>query len=469
MATQLLAITDLKDFEPYTLEGLQAQRVRPQLDGALEACLGPDGPSILATCADLSGKGILEWRTGLPGTPVNRSDLGSEDMFRLDGMLSEAAASMQAEAARLLPSEDQEERVTGGLLRNTASSIEILVSGGEGGMQAFLVGDRPVLAGWGLRPVTGNKGDSEEPALAPTDALAVAFAADDGAGNAHLGGSPAAAASVAGGQGPWNLLRTALTALVTFLALSILLFLFFPGLRDYLSGSDFRYDPSEERRLQAELFGLREDYFEDLSSCAKPEVREAELRLEPLPKTELEFEDAPEETQDILSVKTPEPEPPPKPDPPPEPAPVPKPEPKPKPKEPSKPRAGQDLVIPADGDPKDASFLEGCWEYDAGLVNLQGVRFLYVYCFNASGKGTSTIKEYNKAGKQINTCRGPASVTRRGTSITIRDTRLNCDNRTHYIGANLTCSRTPSGGSACKGNSGVIKAKLATLRYIGRG
>jgi hypothetical protein len=381
-------------------------------------------------------------------------------------MLLKAASAMREEAARLLRSGTKEERVTGAFLRNIAASVEFLANGSEGCVRGFLVGDRPVVTGWGLKPVG--------------EAPAQALAADDGPGYPRWDGAPPPEAGMAGGHGPWNFLRTAISALGTFLLLSLLLFLFFPGLRGYLAGGSIRYDPSEERRLQAELFGLREDYFEDLSSCATPEAREAALRLEPLPKRGsvpevAEMDPLPE--PELLSVPappppepppppTPTPKPAPKPKPAPEPKPAPKPKPAPEPPKPSGPKRGKGFVIPEGGDPKDLSFLAGCWKA-GGLVNTAtGQPVTYEYCFDGQGKGRASLKEFNGSGKYIGTCAGSVTGRRQGRSVLMRDSGLRCQDGRQYGVLRLGCKGSSGGANQCelRTSSGI---SYATFEYVG--
>ncbi|MDR2340592.1 MAG: hypothetical protein LBF40_10765 [Deltaproteobacteria bacterium] len=441
MAMQTLATSDLSKLAPDTVDGVNALGLRPRIDEALTATLGPEGPSLLAASSDkVTGTGVMEWQTSLPGTPVSRANLGSEAQFRLDGRLTQSATSIKAEAERLSLSLSDDDRTLGKVLSRIADSILNLVSGEESILSVFLVDDVPVVAGWGLIPF-------QAPAGRPEPAGGESPGHDYSAVATDAGLLPAAEAAASGGAS-WNILRTALTALGTFLVLSILLFLFFPGLRDYFSGGAILvFDPSEAKRLQAELYGLREDYFDDLSSCV---TQEAELRLDPLPKAELDLPEPPEEEadQEFLSVKTPEPDPPPEP-------------------VVTEPKSGEGLVIPSDGDPNDLSFLEGCWENVTGLHNVRtGRPVTYVYCFNSTGKGTATIKEFNSAGKHTDTCRASVTAKRNGNKLSMRDTGPKCNKGAQYHVTTLNCSGG-SGATACSGNSGTVRFN-SKFKYLGR-
>ncbi|MDR2339405.1 MAG: hypothetical protein LBF40_04650 [Deltaproteobacteria bacterium] len=409
---QLLSTSDIGNLAPEIIEEVRAQRTRPHIDKALEACLGPGGPSFLAVCEDKTGTGVLEWYTGLPGTTIPRSDLGSEFRFRLDGMLSEAAASIGAEADSLSLSAVREERVTAAFLHEIAESVEALVSGGKSPVSAFLVGDRPVIAGWGLMAAPALAA-APPPAWQPAPMPQIPVVAD---ATAFPPAGPPGPAGNAKGPGPRKPLRLVLAAFGILLALSILLAVFFPDLRDYLPIWVNRHDSTELNR-------------------PKP-GRVPAQRREPVPKP---------------SPRDPGPDTVPGPG---------KPQPRLKP--------GEGLVIPKGGDPNDLSFLKGCWKSEAGVVNTKTkMPVIFVYCLDDKGTGTVSLEEYDKSGKRIGTCKTGLAVSREGDTVLLNDDGVKCQDGRGYEPNSLSCESGPGKISQCVGKNSKVPPFQVKFTYVG--
>ncbi|MDR2338816.1 MAG: hypothetical protein LBF40_01560 [Deltaproteobacteria bacterium] len=344
MTTQLLITSDLRNLAPYSIEGAQALRLRPQIDRAMEACLGQDGPSLLATADDSPGGAVLGWLTELPGDPVPRASLSQGERLILDRKLSEASASIQAEAGRLLLSKSKDDRILSGFLQNIAGSLGAIVSGDPSPLSAFMVGDRPVVAGWGLVPsqVLGPAPDAA--ALGPGQAP-LPLATPPGPSRA---GSP--------GEGPAErkrLPKALIAVIIAIVALSLLLALIVPMVRDRFLGTRGPVDG---------------------------------------------------------------------------------------------------FVIPAGGDPKDLSFLEGCW--DSGKGALDGTTMLpitHVYCLNHRGTGSYTVKEFDESMRLTDTCSGGLTALRVGDSVVMEVQEAACGKGDGYQPFSLRCVNGQGKTAKCSG------------------
>jgi hypothetical protein len=233
-------------------------------------------------------------------------------------------------------------------------------------------------------------------------------------------GQAARAAYPAAGQKEapfvWNFLRASASALLSFLMLAVLLFIFLPGIRAYFLIEPSFHDDGSEGRLQIELAALRRDYLGSLGACVKeaPEVVE-DLSLQPLPKDERAEVEEVEESREVLSVRlTP---PPPKPAPPaPKPAPpAPKPAPPaPKPAPPA-PKSGPPSKI------EDVKDLEGCWEVEPGFVSVRyRKRMLHRYCFDKTGNASSYSANLDSRGNVTRDCKNTAKATLKGKDFVLR-------------------------------------------------
>jgi hypothetical protein len=222
------------------------------------------------------------------------------------------------------------------------------------------------------------------------------------------------------------------------LILSIVLFLFLPGLRDYFFYKGEVIDNRAEYLLRQKVYSLKLKYLDSLSSCV---VEEAQLKLEPLPKNQNEyFVEDDEENQALISVKPPDPT----------------------------PEKGEGFVIPPDGDPNDLSFLEGCWESETGLINeANNLPVIYTYCFNKGGSGTATVRELNKSGKLIDTCRASVNARRNKDTVVIKDRGPKCGDGGKYSATTFICSNGPNNSTKCTGDNGGLKFD-SLFKYVGK-
>jgi hypothetical protein len=130
------------------------------------------------------------------------------------------------------------------------------------------------------------------------------------------------------------------------------------------------------------------------------------------------------------------------------------------------PKPGDGFVIPADGDPKDLSFLEGCWSTD-GLFNANGLPATYEYCFDGKGKGKATFKEFNNSGKHTDTCYATVKAMRKGQSVQMRDSGLRCRKGRRYIVATLNCESSKGSSNNCTVQNIGYPAIPVIFKYVG--
>ncbi|MDR2338815.1 MAG: hypothetical protein LBF40_01555 [Deltaproteobacteria bacterium] len=115
-------------------------------------------------------------------------------------------------------------------------------------------------------------------------------------------------------------------------------------------------------------------------------------------------------------------------------------------------KLGEGFVIPKDGDPKDLSFLEGCWESGSNLRNADTkMPIIHEYCINDNGTGTFTIKEFDKAGRLTDTCNAGTLTTREVDVVEIMAQRAKCGKGNYYTPHTIRCTTGPDKITICKG------------------
>ncbi|MDR2198789.1 MAG: hypothetical protein LBR53_04935 [Deltaproteobacteria bacterium] len=465
MAFQLLDTTNLARFAFDTVEGLQPVLIRNLIARSIESAFGGGESSFLAEGVEKNAQNALEWYTNLSGEAREYGTLDAEERDRTNAVLAEKAEKLESEAARLLNSGSRQKKIAGRVLSRLADSVHGFLNGRPSGVKVFLVGGEPVVTGWGLIPVgkaeafEGGISEANLNYLEQTPAAAEVPREPGAFSNVgEYAPTPPMPTAVAGAEGAffWNLLRISLTAILTAFLLLAALYLFFPGLRDFLSPRKTFHDDGRESGLAEDLYSLREKYQFLLNGCG---TEVAALELAPLPKAPLD-EGAPGEDDlfDPFSVTAPAPEPPPAPKPapkampkPPQAAPKP-PQAAPKPPKAPDPKVGASLSIPEGGDPNDLSFMEGCWKSDAGIKESSSGRPIFdVYCFDKNGRGTLTTELYDKSGKRIDTCSTSVRVTRSKGQVKVVDNGAKCPKEgfsfTQYA---LTCTSESKNRTACK-------------------
>jgi hypothetical protein len=423
--------------------------------------LGPGASAVLAIPVEKPGSNALEWHTEVLGEIRAHRFLSAGEKANLDALLADFSRRLEMETLKLESSDSRQKRIASKILKKFQDSLTAFLQGEESPLEIFSVGGVPVATGWGLNPV---KTYGAAPASLTESAVYPADAAFREGGNLEETPPPPENQPFPGFTSLelkenaflWNLARTLLTALLTFLLLTLAALLFFPGLLNYLLGKAPGYDFSEERGLARELFREKSRYFSGVALCP---VEEAELRLDPLPKPETDFDQAPEMGEEVLSVPAPAPAT----------APAPAPKPPPEPKSPPKTGKGDALVIPEGGDPNDLSFLEGCWESDSDLVdNMTNLPVIYVYCFDKNGRGGATVREYDGKGKHTDTCRTKTTAKKQGKTVVIQDGGALCEKSGLAYGKNtLTCRNGPRGTSVCDGRNSDHKF-TSKFKFLGK-
>jgi hypothetical protein len=441
----------------YPLQGLaydkvgevRAIRTRDILTGFLGGVLGQDTHTFLAYPVERQGWGIIEWQTTVPGKISHASWLPEAGADRLRANLAEKARALAGLGKSLSVGSDRQKRTAGGVLEKLAWSIAAYLSGASVPLDFYVVGGVVVAVGWGLTelealpPTPGQSAEIEsvlrsgKSAMRPFPPARQSFArplpppepAAPPPAETPPPPPPVPAKAPWAGVTLWDLLRTAVTAILTIFILLGMALALSPGVRRGL-GSEAIEPPSDDGyldRLQGELYGLRLGLFARLEECV-PEEREEEG-----PPAIMEL-DKPEPIEPTLVAEGPE-----------DPAPLYVP-----PPPPPGPDVGSELVIPED--PNDLSFLEGCWKSDAGLKNSStGMPIVIIYCLDANGKGTSTIDLYDNRNRYLERCSGPATSRREGNKVIISNTGPACPKSgTRFTPDYLTCSSGKRGRTACQ-------------------
>ncbi|MDR2405742.1 MAG: hypothetical protein LBE27_05165 [Deltaproteobacteria bacterium] len=471
MTTQLLYTSDKLTDPPDKVDSVQTIGMYSQVVGYLDALLGKGFSKILAEPVEKLGSNSVKWYTSVEGKPTPFESLTQADKNSVRASLAFSAKHFLQVGSACSATENEKQRIVGLIFMKLAQSVAESVTGAPSSIKVFVVGDTPVICGWGLQNI-GEKSLTDSQQNAAAHILASGLMPPGYQILTDPNASEQVASSAKDPQKEptfWNLLRTFLAALLTLLVFTLLLFLFVPKLKDLFFLKLPKIDQSTEAGLVEEIYILKTHYLDSLSSCL---TQEAELRLEPLPKTREEEQLQGEENQSLYSVRAPDP-------PPPEPekvapkttttpkAPTPA---KPKAQAPAKatPKKGQGFAIPPGGDPNDLSFLEGCWESASNLVSSYSkMPVVYVYCFNSKGSGTATVKEYDKSGRQTDTCTASTSASRKGNTVTIRDTGARCKRSPQYSKNTLTCNNGPNNSTSCLGkNQG--RGFKSQFKYLGR-
>ncbi|MDR2338817.1 MAG: hypothetical protein LBF40_01565 [Deltaproteobacteria bacterium] len=103
-------------------------------------------------------------------------------------------------------------------------------------------------------------------------------------------------------------------------------------------------------------------------------------------------------------------------------------------------KPGKGFRIPKGGDPKDISFMEGCWEAGSGIVNSRTkLPVSYEFCFYKYGMGNYTRKELNKNGWIRDTCKGKAYAERDKDAVVILGRSTTCRSELKHDSFRLRC------------------------------
>lgn len=384
-----IVTTPLEGVRPLAYQGVQAITCHAQLISLLEDRLTPAHAAFLAEPLVDSGSQSADWYTPAQGDVCRLDSLPPEQQQLLRARIAELAEPMQALSAELMGRPDSNSKMAGTQLELALNypSEDCL----------YCVGTQPVLTCWGCAP--GNAAAAPEPLTrlaaitppppppppkepAPTPTVSrrprfpwwILF---------FLLGFILCALLM-----PWLLPRLGLPVL----SLDLLPSGCAPARLPQPGSEEFNFAQDKEKALRAELERLRAEYAQRLAACPPPPVT-----VEPPPEPEIPPE------PEVAALPVPEPKP------------TPPPEPKPEPKK----EQPQNLEIP--DNPKDMSFLKGCWLAGKGLLKntRTGLPVAVKYCFDANGRGDALIQEYDNRGRKIRECKGTATA------------RLTADRRLH--------------------------------------
>jgi hypothetical protein len=130
---------------------------------------------------------------------------------------------------------------------------------------------------------------------------------------------------------------------------------------------------------------------------------------------------------------------------------------------------GESFVIPKGGNTNDLSFLKGCWEFDANLVEeTETLSGTYVLCLNDKGTGSASVKEYDDSGRHISTCTSTVTASRKGDTVVIRDPGPICGDESEYSPITFRCVNGLGKSSQCTCQSGDDPSVDISFTYQGK-
>jgi hypothetical protein len=442
----------------------------------------------------------------LEGEVKSYASLSRQEKLSVNVALSGYAEKFASLGMKLNVTDSAENKTLFKILTSLSTFITLVLAGIPRGPQLFIVGGKPVLPGWGSNPVTGilkgiNSDDNSAMDLdVSKDDSKKDSNKDSNKDSSYLSRSASSfdsqavtltKASSQGEDTPKNKrFPLLLTIFLSFLAIFILTFFFFPGFIHYFT-PDHRSSSVvlivEEASLLEEPVAPEESYQADPSdkdiTVASAEEYEEEVpsgvRSLPGPLTTIEAPPSKENTRrrprpfrvalpDPPAEKTTPATPvtqdqkttPTEANPPTEKTPAAT-----LPQVPQK-RYGSELIIPAEAE--DLSFLEGCWESFSNLYTLDNLPVVYIYCFNKTGGADVYIEEEDKDGKLSGVCEGKASATFVGNLLQIKDSGVKCPYRNgSYVSTVIKCQIRSGGKSDCVGQSKGHPSFNTTFTYSG--
>jgi hypothetical protein len=435
MAYQILHTTSLSDYYPESYEGLTITSCYELISQLIETELSPQAAFLLAEPVERAKDNVITWHTPLEGDIKKYQDLSPDEKDKAEETLCLFAGEYAAYGTKLLISSSEQRKLAGKFVSRLATSIAYVIADIPGAEMLFMVGDKPVLAAWGLSPVSGSYGANLSHALTEEEYKNVQRIL---AGSRPIPivpiplGQPEAISDpepVAINNNPFpppmpitgevyklfeyeeerdksGILWLIITALATLLFFLLLAFLFLPNkIMERKEYSDYplvasNEDERKEATLRKELNALMGLYLNNLASCKV--------------QKEVPIVDPP-------IIETPIVEP---------------------------PKIQEELIIPEDT--QNLAFLEGCWVSDAGLTELiSGLPVTYKYCFDTTGKAKVTVEQFDKDGNFKDSCHAEGNATIEGTTLMINDTGPHCpDSKSRYVPTTVVCSQETTGGAA---------------------
>jgi|GEM_PF-3677755 len=348
----------------------------------------------------------INWYTELPGEVVAFSAMSDEQRQSVNRAIAERSEKISAFSERMKSSKSSNKVLAGELLAGILSRHD--------NYDIYLVGDQPVVVGWGLAlgkealPVYQPPKATPPPPPPPLP--------------------PEKKGCLAGGC-LLRLLPLLLGLALGLLLVWLLLTFIWPGFWGALTGwfrpglpavdlPTFDLNVDREATLRLELEKLKLDYARRAAECRPPETPPA--AAEP----------------PALELPAPEPAAPEEP-----------------PAEETPPEYNEDLTIPEDAAEKnDFSFMEGCWASESkSLVNAQTKKpLIYIYCFDQNGKASVKIEEKDNKGRHIDSCRTTAAASFEDGALVITEKGgPKCSRGGRYYPSTVTCYPGDGGAAEC--------------------
>jgi hypothetical protein len=430
--------------------------------------LSPDRAQLLAEPVKNADHNQINWYSNLTGQVVPYENLSQEDQRFAREVIEERKNELMELANKFQTSSSRNRKLAGELLALILSHPEKY--------QVYMVGGRPVVAGWGLTPFDGAHLNSanltaslvELPESTPRLTENLTPISEE---TEPLEATPLEETTLEETEplvvtppltvvyGQHSLWKLFLGLFLGFILLAIAFILLFPGLRiffdqllnpPHLDAATFDRNNVEEEGLRHQLDDLRKLYSTKLASCSLPKALTPPFESTEPPTEKPPKEDPQAEPKPIEEPKPelkPQEEPKPKEDPKPKEEPMDEEEPEleaePELEPESKPK-NSPLEIPAGAAEKnDFSFMEGCWEsLSEGLSGRStGLPIEVKYCFNSKGNAVVTLEETDAKNKYYQTCSTTAYATfSDGTLVVTQRGGLICPkDNSKYSQSNMVC------------------------------
>ena len=497
MSTRRLAASSRKNLEALRYQGIAATDGYAQIQ-AIAASLSPEHALLFAEPMHDASAGTTDWYTSAAGDIRPFSALSPAEQEWTRSRTAELAGGINALAEQLKNSNEGPKVIRGNVL---ALALRF-----PNASHIYLVGSQPVVTCWGFVPAQAGVAPEDMVRAgavrpAPAQVAAPAPTPEPEAENA-----PAVipVATAATGFAWWKALLYILLGLLLLAGLLFAAFILLgpsgcapENLQKYAPGcaekkpetANVQVPPkilaalNDERKqeddLRKEVELLRSKLIDRAALCVRetpkppveepkpepvvetppapePQSEEPPMMADLLPGTPEPQEEPPLVAELLPSTPEPpkeepkpQPKPEPKPKPEPQPTPEPQPEPKAEPKPVAKPRKGDPLVIPEDARKNnDLSFLEGCWESDAGLFSSTTAEPINIrYCFDKNGRGTQEV-EQERNGR----CVGPIRARFDSSGKLRMDVdRASCTRGGGYVPQLVECTRGNDGKADCDG------------------
>ncbi|MDR2459344.1 MAG: hypothetical protein LBE38_00970 [Deltaproteobacteria bacterium] len=338
----------------------------------------------------------IDWVTNLSGDHNSYEDLRGHLKDESNQKISSLIHDFTALGSKLVEESSPEPRFIGKFFLKLSSKIAGVLAGIEGPLKVFFVGDKPVLAGWGLLfKAPSNAQKVPITVLKPPEPINPF--PEPGAFSQPIIAPSTQRPTLEKPKSKINWLIWVLISFLSFLLVLVLAVLLFPNFRssimEAVNPSIDTVEPDTQLALQdAPPSGngtLTEPFAEDLPAAAVPPSGNETL-------TEPFAENLP-------------------------------------------PPAAVPQI------PSALSFLEGCWVSESGIADSRDHNTIfYTYCFDNKGRATVSLDEYDESQQPIGTCSSVAKATLEGDTLKIRDGGLSCPHGGDYLPTTVICQSSDS-------------------------